>query len=157
MILTDMVARCRLLAAHGASSCLSARAQPLTATGAPSQTSTIPYVAECGGCALYRMLLLFGPVDVRKACFGPCVVGSKHCRYRTHLDDFSNKIVAWLVTNTFKGCGPTHRLCTVWYGMLEVCEGAPRGRLGWSESRGLLYGMVWYGMVWYGISGVYTP
>ena len=42
-LLTDMVARCRLLAAHGARSCLSVRTQPLTATGAPSQTSTIPY------------------------------------------------------------------------------------------------------------------
>ena len=31
------------LAAHGARSCLSVRTQPLTATGAPSQTSTIPY------------------------------------------------------------------------------------------------------------------
>ena len=28
---------------HGLRSCLSARTQPLTATGAPSQTSTIPY------------------------------------------------------------------------------------------------------------------
>ena len=43
ILLTDMVARCRLLAAHGARSCLSVRTQPLTATGAPSQTSTIPY------------------------------------------------------------------------------------------------------------------
>ena len=42
-LLTDMVARCRLLAAHGARSCLSVRTQPLMATGAPSQTSTIPY------------------------------------------------------------------------------------------------------------------
>ena len=40
--LTDMVPRCRLLAAHGARSCLSARTQPPTATGAPSQTSTMP-------------------------------------------------------------------------------------------------------------------
>ena len=37
------VSRCRLLAAHGLTSCLSVRTQPLTATGAPSQTSTIPY------------------------------------------------------------------------------------------------------------------
>ena len=43
ILLTDMVARCRLLAAHGARSCLSVRTQPRTATGAPSQTSTIPY------------------------------------------------------------------------------------------------------------------
>ena len=43
ILLTDMVTRCRLLAAHGARSCLSVRTQPLTATGAPSQTSTIPY------------------------------------------------------------------------------------------------------------------
>ena len=43
ILLTDMVPRCRLLAAHGLRSCLSARTQPLTATGAPSQTSTIPY------------------------------------------------------------------------------------------------------------------
>ena len=43
ILLTDMVTRCRLLAAHGATSCLSVRTQPLTATGAPSQTSTIPY------------------------------------------------------------------------------------------------------------------
>ena len=47
-IIRDMVARCRLLAAHGAKSCQSVRAQPLTATGAPSQTftdlyHTIPY------------------------------------------------------------------------------------------------------------------
>ena len=42
MLLTDVVPRCRLLAAHGLMSCLSARTQPLTATGAPSQTSTIP-------------------------------------------------------------------------------------------------------------------
>ena len=39
----DMVSRSRLLAAHGLLSCLSVRTQPLTATGAPSQTSTIPY------------------------------------------------------------------------------------------------------------------
>ena len=32
-----------LLAAHGPRSCLSVRTQPLTATGARSQTSTIPY------------------------------------------------------------------------------------------------------------------
>ena len=38
-----MVTRSRLLAAHGLTSCLSVRTQPLTATGAPSQTSTIPY------------------------------------------------------------------------------------------------------------------
>ena len=43
MLLTDMVTRSRLLAAHGLTSCLSVRTQPLTATGAPSQTSTIPY------------------------------------------------------------------------------------------------------------------
>ena len=42
-LLTDMVSRCRLLAAHGLRSCLSVRTQPLTATGAPSQTSTMPY------------------------------------------------------------------------------------------------------------------
>ena len=42
MLLTDVVPRCRLLAAHGLTSCLSARTQPLTATGAPSQTSTMP-------------------------------------------------------------------------------------------------------------------
>ena len=72
-LLTDMVSPCRLLAAHGARSCLSVRTQPLMATGAwygmiwygmvwygmvdvcdgicdgylaaaaPSQTSTIPY------------------------------------------------------------------------------------------------------------------
>ena len=40
-----MVARCRLLlAAHGLRSCLSVRTQPLAATGAPLQTSTIPWV-----------------------------------------------------------------------------------------------------------------
>ena len=44
ILLTDMVSRCRLLAAHGLTSCLSVRTQPLTATGAPSQTSTIPWV-----------------------------------------------------------------------------------------------------------------
>ena len=43
ILLTDMVTRSRLLAAHGLTSCLSVRTQPLTATGAPSQTSTIPY------------------------------------------------------------------------------------------------------------------
>ena len=43
ILLPDMVARCRLIAAHGLTSCLSVRTQPLTATGAPSQTSTIPY------------------------------------------------------------------------------------------------------------------
>ena len=41
-LLRTMVARCRLLAAHGPRSCLSVRTQPLTATGAPSQTSTMP-------------------------------------------------------------------------------------------------------------------
>ena len=41
-LLTDMVPRSRLLAAHGLTSCLSVRTQPLTATGAPSQTSTMP-------------------------------------------------------------------------------------------------------------------
>ena len=43
ILLTDMVTRSRLLAAHGLTSCLSVRTQPLTATGAPSQTSTISY------------------------------------------------------------------------------------------------------------------
>ena len=43
ILLTDTVTRSRLLAAHGLTSCLSVRTQPLTATGAPSQTSTIPY------------------------------------------------------------------------------------------------------------------
>ena len=42
MLLTDMVSRCRLLAAHGLRSCLSVRTQPLTATGVPSQTSAMP-------------------------------------------------------------------------------------------------------------------
>ena len=46
-LLTDMVSRCRLLAANGVRSCLSARTQPPTATGAPSQTSTIPYHTRC--------------------------------------------------------------------------------------------------------------
>ena len=40
-----MVTRSRLLAAHGLTSCLSVRTQPLTATGAPSQTSTMPHHA----------------------------------------------------------------------------------------------------------------
>ena len=44
--LTDMVARCRLLAAHGAKSCPSVRTQPLTDTGAPSWTSTMPCHAD---------------------------------------------------------------------------------------------------------------
>ena len=43
ILLTDMVSRCRLFAAHGARSCLSVRSKPLTATGTPSQTSTVPY------------------------------------------------------------------------------------------------------------------
>ena len=49
-LLTDMVPRCRLLAAHGLRSCLSVRTQPLTATGAPSQTSTMP----CHALAVVR-------------------------------------------------------------------------------------------------------
>ena len=50
ILLTDMVTRCRLLAAHGLLSCLSVRTQPLTATGAPSHRPlpylchTLPYV-----------------------------------------------------------------------------------------------------------------
>ena len=43
VLLTDMVTRCRPLAAHGPRSCLSVRTQPLMATGAPSQTSTMPW------------------------------------------------------------------------------------------------------------------
>ena len=59
ILLTDMVPRCRLLAAHGPRSCLSVRTQPLTATGAPSQTSTIPchaisHVGEVIGFRLFR-------------------------------------------------------------------------------------------------------
>ena len=50
ILLTDMVARCRLLAAHGA------RTQPLTATGAPSQTSTIPYIQDAADCALNLLM-----------------------------------------------------------------------------------------------------
>ena len=45
--LTDMVTRSRLLAAHGLASCPSVRTQPLTATGAPSQTSTVRARMEC--------------------------------------------------------------------------------------------------------------
>ena len=60
-----MVARCRQLTpwygmvCHGmpcARSCLSVRTQPLTATGAPSQTSTIPY--HTIPCPLYQRKLL---------------------------------------------------------------------------------------------------
>ena len=50
MLLTDVVSRCRLLAAHGARSCLSVRTQPLTATGAPSQTSTMPWPCHAIPC-----------------------------------------------------------------------------------------------------------
>ena len=40
------------IAAHGAKSCLSVRTQPLTATGAPSQTSTIPcHTIQFSACA----------------------------------------------------------------------------------------------------------
>ena len=55
----------------------------------------------------------------------------------------------------------------VWYGMVEVCEGAPVAVSGWvlanrhdlapcaanSLHRATMawYGMVWYGMVWYGM------
>ena len=63
ILLTDMVSRCRLLAAHGLRSCLSVRTQPLTATGAPSQTSTIPYhtippctSGQCSVTCLYHAL-----------------------------------------------------------------------------------------------------
>ena len=40
----------RLLAAHGARSCLSVRTQPPTATGAPSQTTSIPYHSKPDWC-----------------------------------------------------------------------------------------------------------
>ena len=52
ILLTDMGPRCRLLAAHGPMPCLSVRTQPLTATGAPSQTSTIPYLSGPGEFAV---------------------------------------------------------------------------------------------------------
>ena len=42
-IIRVTVTRCKLLVARGARSCLSVRTQPPTATGAPLQTSTIPY------------------------------------------------------------------------------------------------------------------
>ena len=42
IMLTDVVARWRPLAAPGAESCPSVRTKPLMATGAPSQTSTMP-------------------------------------------------------------------------------------------------------------------
>ena len=42
-VISDMVTPCRLFAAHGTGSCLSVRTQPPAVTGAPSQTSTIPY------------------------------------------------------------------------------------------------------------------
>ena len=42
MSLTDVVTRSRPLTAHGLASCPSVRTQPLTATGAPSQTSAMP-------------------------------------------------------------------------------------------------------------------
>ena len=54
--LTDMVPRCRPLAAHGLGSCPSARTQPLTATGAPSQTSTMPcHAMPCHARRLSRL------------------------------------------------------------------------------------------------------
>ena len=41
-----------------------------------------------------------------------------------------------------------------WYGIVEVCEGAPVAVSGWvltdRHDLALWYGMVWYGMVWYG-------
>ena len=35
----------------------------------------------------------------------------------------------------------------VWYGMVEVCEGAPVAVSGWVLTD-MGHGMVWYGMVW---------
>ena len=67
-LLTDMVPRCRLIAAHGLRSCPSARTQPLTATGAPSQTSTIPYHTMQGVRAASHVHLV-----VAELCCGtPC-------------------------------------------------------------------------------------
>ena len=56
-MLTDMVSRCRLLAAHGLRSCPSVRTQPLTATGAPSRTSAMPcHAMPCTLVRLHRPL-----------------------------------------------------------------------------------------------------
>ena len=99
-LLTDMVTRSRLLAAHDLTSCLSVRTQPLTATGAPSQTSAMPChgrrdgavcatatpsrvrvaVATCYACSSVgdrrrgRLLhsLLFGHGMATNECLGSC-------------------------------------------------------------------------------------
>ena len=60
-LLTDVVSRCRLLAAHGLTSCLSVRTQPLTATGAPSQTSAMP----CHACFLNLIIRLHEGASVK--------------------------------------------------------------------------------------------
>ena len=68
-LLTDMVTRCRPLAAHGLASCLSVRTQPLTATGAPSQTSTMPHHATCLRLSWTSTLLALGITPTTTAGF----------------------------------------------------------------------------------------
>ena len=57
-IIRDTVARHRLLAAHGARSCVSVRTQPTTATGAPSQTSTMLGRCVCNIADCRRQTIL---------------------------------------------------------------------------------------------------
>ena len=56
------------------------------------------------------------------------------------------------VTDTWRPKWYTTRgivLCMVWYGMVEVCEGAPVAVSGWVLTDGHDLAP-WYGMVWYG-------
>ena len=135
ILLTDMVSRCRLLAAHGARSCLLVRTQPLMAT-APSQTSTIPYhtIPYRTMCVLPSMQPVKASAPGRhqeqaskqRCTFRPTTFSSVQFSGYVYLIGYyflSSIIifkVQWLRLVLALFC-----LGMVWYLMVEVCEGAP--------------------------------
>ena len=100
ILLTDMVSRCRLLAAHGLRSCLSVRTQPLTATGAFTDLyHTIPYHRP-KNCS-YK-LIKFVTVTHQKC---ECEVGKKKS--------------LWAVQVVVNRCATVYIVYKVlWYGMV---------------------------------------
>ena len=139
-LLTDMVPRCRLLAVHGPTPCLSVRTQPLTATGAPSQTSTTPCHAML--VRLHRPLPCHA-MPCHASCHG--VLPSMQPGRRESISrptSFSSVQFATSgrVALACRGHGDLlgDRLISddplhggAWHGMTEICEGASVAVMAW--------------------------
>ena len=101
---TSMVSRCRLLAAHGARSCLSVRTQPLTATNAPSKTippSFFDHYMQSSRTERHRRGLGNADAAANNSTLLMCVMRQQPPA-RTLLSDLSPKILDRLTKKVLK-------------------------------------------------------